>query len=358
MANKKLPLFYKSKPLFGFDIGHGSIKVAQLKKDNKKISLVAYGKVEFDPKAVKDGEIVDFDSLGQAAHSLMEKSLAGHISTHHIAASLPVLHSFSRIINLPPMEEKDVFEAVRLEAEQYIPVPINDLYLDYQQVEKNAQGADYLVAAAPKRVVDSYMKLFQSLGLELVVMEPSILSVTRTVQHAEDSDVPTLVIDCGSITTDLIIYHRSAVRVTGTIKFGGETITEAVMNKFGINYHEARELKTANGIDPGDKQAEIISALSQSLEMLTSEIKKVIQYFEERGKDQNVKVQQIIMLGGGANLPGFSTYLTSQLRIPTRLASVWENTNLDNVKRPDRADSSMYATVVGLALIDPTEVTK
>jgi type IV pilus assembly protein PilM len=280
------------------------------------------------------------------------------LNTNRISASLPVLHSFSRIINLPTMEQKDVYEAVRMEAEQYIPIPINDLYLDYQLVDQAPESEDFLVAAAPKRVVDSYVKLFNILGLELVCMEPSILSVTRIVEQAEDSEVPTLVIDSGSATTDLIIINKSAVRVTGTIKFGGETLTRSISEKLGISATEAANLKQTHGLDPGQEQAKMVNALAESLEYLSAEIQKMIRYYEERDKSQKVKVEQIIILGGGANLPGFSTYLTSQLRIPTRLANIWENIDTGHMEKPSSGDSTMYATAAGLALISPSEVIK
>jgi type IV pilus assembly protein PilM len=351
-------LFYQEKSLFGFDLGHGSIKVVQLNYSDKKTHLQGYGRVLFDPKAIKEGEIIDFDAVSKAAHELISTHLTGSVNTRSIAASLPVLHSFSRIINLPLMEDKDVYEAVHTEASQYIPIPITDLYLDYQLVEKKADSQDFLVAAAPKRVVDSYIKLFGVLGLELMCLEPSILSVTRVVRHAESSDAPTLVIDCGSLTTDLIIFSKSVVRVTGTIKFGGEALTESIMRDLNMSYEEASRTKNLYGLEPGEHQSKILSAITENLNFLSGEIKKIIRYFEDRDKDQNAKVGQIIILGGGANLPGFSTYLTSELRIAARLASVWQHIDMDHLQKPEKQDASMYATAVGLALVKPHEVVK
>jgi type IV pilus assembly protein PilM len=355
MNNQKLPLFYRNKPLFGFDLGHGSIKIVQLDYSGKKPRLQAYGTISFDPKSLKEGVITDYDAIVTAANSLIKEHLVGSLSTRRIAASLPVLHSFSRIINLPVMDEKDIHEAVRTEAGQYIPMPLNELYLDYQLVEKRQDGQDFLVAAAPKKVVDSYLELFNKLGLELACLEPSILSVTRVVQNSQKYNIPTLVIDCGSITTDLTIYHNSAVRVTGTIKFGGEELTKSIMAKLNISYEDAAKMKRIHGVDPGEKQPEMVSALAQNLRFLASEINKISRYYQERDKDRNVKVEQVIIMGGGANLPGLATYMTSELRIPTKLADVWQNIDLDQAKKPDSVETSMYATAAGLAIINPQE---
>src|ERR1041385_3090313 len=123
---KTAGLLYHQKPLFGFDLGHGSIKVVQLDSTAKKTSLLAYGSESFNPASIKDGAITNYDALAKAAHSLIEEHLSGSVTTNRVAASLPVLHSFNRIINLPPMAEKDIQEAVRQESEQYIPVPLGE----------------------------------------------------------------------------------------------------------------------------------------------------------------------------------------------------------------------------------------
>lgn len=357
MNTQKIPLFYKSRPLFGLDIGHGSLKIVQFGRSGKKLRLQAYGNILFDPNATKEGEIVNVDTVIAAARELLNK-LNGSLTAHSVAISLPVLHSFSRIINLPLLEDKDVLEAVRTEAEQYIPIPIDQLYLDYQIVEKSVDSQDFLIAAVPKKVADSYLALLDKLNLQLVCMEPSILSVGRIVQHAELSNIPTLVIDCGSSTTDLIIFNNSSVRVTGTIKFGGETLTQAIMKKMGLSYEKASQAKIEHGLDAGPHQGKMVSALAESIQYLSAEIKKIIRYYEERDKKQKAKVEQIIILGGGANLPGFSTYLTSELRIPTRLADIWQKIDLGHTQKPDPAESIKYAAAAGLALIDPQEAAK
>lgn len=349
-------LFYREKPLFGFDIGHGSIKVVQLSQNQKKRYLDGYGSIFFDPKAIEDGVIINYEVVADAVKKLFNENITGSISTQRLAASLPVSHSFSRIISLPQLESKDVFEAIKLEAEQYIPIPIDDLFIDYQLLEVVDGNQEYMVSAAPRRVVESYQTLFDIVGLEAVVMEPSIQSVSRIVRNSEESDVPTLVIDCGSSSTDLIIYNREAVRVTGTVKFGGQTLTKALIDQMSLTETQANAIKSKYGLDVSKRQSEVSSALDLPLKSFVNEIKKIIRYFEDRGT--NEKVDQIIILGGGANLPGFSTYLTSALRVPTRLCSIWQHITFDGLQPPNQLETSMYATAAGLALVGPNEVAK
>jgi Tfp pilus assembly PilM family ATPase len=117
-------------------------------------------------------------------------------------------------------------------------------------------------------------------------------------------------------------------------------------------------MKRTHGVDPGEKQPEMVSALAQNLQFLASEIKKISRYYEERDKDRNVKVEQVVILGGGANLPGLATYMTSELRIPTKLADIWQNVDLGHTHKPDHVETTMYATAAGLAIISPEEAVK
>lgn len=333
------------------------MKVVQIDTSGKRAILEGYGTCLFDPNAISDGEIVNYEAVAKAAHMLFSENIVGSISTDNIAASLPVTHSFNRIISLPIMDDKDVLEAIKLEAEQYIPIPITQLYFDYFPIAKEENSQDFLVSAAPKRVVDSYMNLFDILGLRTVVIEPSILSVTRTVKMAESSNFATLIIDCGSLTSDLIIYDKGVVRVTGTVKFGGNAITRALVAGMGLTESQANTVKSKYGLEYSKKQTNIKESLDTPLKGFIAEIKKVLRYFEDRSAENSNKVEQIVLLGGGANMPGFSTYLTDNLRVPTRLCAIWQNIDLDGLQPPNNLDTTMYATAAGLALIKPGEVT-
>ncbi len=351
-------LLYKQKPVFGFDIGHGSMKVLQIEEHHGKCVVTGYGSAMFDSSALVDGEIVNLEHVAQVAKDLFATNLVGEVTTRSAALSLPVTHTFNRVMTLPKLEKKDLADAVRLEAEQYIPIPIDSLYIDHQIIYEHENELDVLVSAAPRKVIDSYVLLCRLLGLEISVLEPSILAVTRLVRHTELTDVPTLVVDLGSVTTDLIIYDTN-VRVTGTINFGGNNITTAISDALGVSEKQANLIKTKYGLEKSKKQADIIDSLTPTLTRLVAEMRKMIRYYEDRGDNPDPSkntVQQIIILGGGANLPGFSTYLTNSIRVATRLCSTWQNIGFDHLQPPHKVENTMYATASGLALIPPKDI--
>lgn len=350
------PLFYRDKPVFGFDLGYNTVKVMQINSSSKQNTITGYGHIEFDPTAVKNGIIVDLDTVAKQTYTLVTKHLVGSLSARRVAASVPVANTYNRILTLPKMDKSDLKQAVMLEAEQYIPMPIQELYIDFEvtHIGDENKESEVLLVAVPKTIVDSYIKLFDMLGLELSLLETSINAVSRAVNNADRTGMPTLIIDFGSVSSDLSVFDET-VRVTGTAEGGGETITELIAKGLGVTARQAYTIKTRYGLNAGKKQAEILKALDPLLKKLLSEIKKMTRFYEDRASTKR-KIEQIIILGGGANLPGLSAYLTDKVRLPTRLLDPWQNLTFGRLQPPHKLETTLYTTAAGLALANPKEI--
>ncbi len=347
--------FFKDKPLFGLDIGSSSIKVMQLQSHGKQQIVRGYGVTGFDPSDIKDGVISDFKSLAKSLQLMFKNNLVGEINTRRVAVALPASRTYTRTISLPLVRDQELMEAVRLEAEQYIPMPIEDLYLDHTIIEKTEKGIDLLAVAAPKKIVDSYAMLMRLIGLEAIAFDTTILAEGRFFQRQIDTnDIPTVLIDFGTASADITIHDKTVI-VTGTLTGGGEAFTEAIAAKLGINKAEAHIVKSKYGITKSKKQTEINNALQPSLDTLVKEIRRMIRYHAERSGSKQ-QIQQVITMGGGANMPGLSDYLTSSLRMPVRTCNPWQHLHLGKLKPPSEIEKSMYVTAAGLALITPKEI--
>lgn len=348
------PLFYREKPIFGFDLGHNSIKVMQINTSGKQDMVTGYGHIEYDENSVKNGIIVNTEEVAKQVYTLITKHLVGSLDARRVAASLPVSTTYNRILTLPKMAGEDLKQAVMLEAEQYIPMPIGELYIDYEVAHSGNEGSEVLLVAAPKSLVDSYMKLFEMLGLELALLETSINAVSRAVSHADNTGIPTLIIDFGSVSSDLSVFDET-VRVTGTAEGGGETITDLIAKEMKVTKRQAYTIKTRYGLNAGKKQDQVLNSLDPLLKKLLGEIKKMTRFYEDRASTQR-KIEQIIILGGGANLPGLSAYLTDKVRLPTRLVDPWQNLTFGNLQPPHKLETTLYTTAAGLALGNPKEI--
>src|SRR5581483_12004630 len=202
MKTAKIANFFHDKPLFGLDIGHGSLKVMQVDQPLTKVAspharpkLLGYGFATFDKAAQDNGVVIRPEVIAQAAKQLFEKQLIGDINTRRVSLAIPAYRTFTRSLNLPKLGPKELRESVELEAEQYISLPLDQLYLDYEVVKETPEGLDVFLVAVPRDIVDSYLELTQIMGLETVLIEPTLSSAGRLFMVDPQSDVASIIID-------------------------------------------------------------------------------------------------------------------------------------------------------------------
>lgn len=361
-TTSKIPLYFHDKPIFGLDIGHGSLKVMQLSAKDQSIAshhyqprVIGYGFAAFDKAAQKDGVVERPEIIAAATQALFKNNLIGTISTRRVAIAIPTYRTFTRALKLPRLNSKQLAEAVKLEAEQYISMPLSELYLDYEITKQDKDTTDLFLVAVPKSIVDSYLELADLLGLETVLIEPTLSSSGRLLfSGGETNDLPTVIIDFGSLSSDISIFDKHML-VSGTVQGGGEIFTNLIQKKLAVSPAEAGLIKTRYGLGVSKKQTDIQKALDPTLELIVKEIRRMMRYYEER-YGINRPIEQIITLGGGANMPGLSEYLTASLRLPVRHTNPWQYFDYRGLQPPSDADKPMYATVAGLSLAPSKEM--
>jgi type IV pilus assembly protein PilM len=350
--------FHKEQPLFGLDIGHSSMKIMQLEKGGgKKPKVLGYGVSNYYPEnAIANGVIVNYEVLAHTMRELFEERTIGSISTNRVACTVPTSNTFSRPMTLPPMDKKQIDDAVKLEAEQYIPIPLANLYLDYDISHQDETGLDLLVVATPKNIVDSCISFLESAGFEPVALEPTMNAAARLFSIADLSHTEaSLLIDFGSVAIDLAVFDKSMF-VNSTVTGGSDTLTNLLATNLKISPSDAYIIKNQYGIGPGPKTAQILQASQPILEPMIREIRKIMRYYDERAAGRHRKISQIITTGGGATLPGLNEYLTAQLGVPAHGLDPWPNIDFGSLQTPTTLASSMYITVAGEAILSNQEI--
>lgn len=344
--------FFRDKPLFGLDIGSSTIKVMQLEHHHKGgHKAIGYGVGEYDSRSVKDSVIVDFESIAGSINQLFENNIVGKINTSRVAICIPSAKTYTKTLVIPSISDKDLDQAVRLEVEQYIPVPIDDLYLDYSIIRKSKKEIELLAVATPKKIVDSYMELTRVLGLDTVAVDTSITAAARLFELQDIyQDIPSILIDFGSASADITV-HDKTVLVTGTIPCGGDVFTDLIAKELGVSQKEAYVIKTKYGLNKSKKQDQIIKALQPNMDQLVKEVRRVLRYHNERSVTGK-QIGQIVTMGGGANMPGLNDYLTSLTRLPARMYDPWPKIKLGHLQPPEQVEKAVYITVAGLSLIN------
>jgi type IV pilus assembly protein PilM len=344
----RVPLVYQEKPLFGFDLGTRTAKMIQLKPHGDKMEVLGYGYANFPEEAIVEGIIVDPQEIADAMKPLLHNMSFGRITATRVATGLPVSKVFTRVLDLPPMDQADLDQAVHLEAEQYIPVPLPDLYIDYETIETGTDRNEVLMVAAPRAIVDSYIKLFDLMNFEVSMIDSSLSAATRAIVASTQLGRPTLVADIGSTSIDLTV-HDKVIRLTNTIPMGGDTLTQQLVKDLGIKPEQANEIKYKFGVGPSGLQPKVMASLGAPLKKMCDEMRKVIKFYENRSASKR-KIETIIVGGGSASMPGFLEYMAAEISIPVIVADPWANLDTPkNVHKVSKYDAPMYTTAIGLA---------
>jgi len=348
-------LFYTDKPIIGLDISNTGIKIMAI--DVKRWLVLGYGSIDLDPTKVKESLEGNSTYLAENIKLLIDEKIIGALPSNHVVIGIPTARTYSRTFNLPLSVKKSLKDAVELEVEQYIPVPTSALYIDYQIIEHNKKEVTVLMSAVARSIVDRCITAAESANLIVSLVEPGMNAVARLLTNTEDGSLPTVIVDIGPAGTDIAVLDSNAIRITGGIAIGGNTFTLDIAKKLGVTLENAHQLKVLNGLSAGPRQEKISSALESSLKQIIVETGKVMRYYNERISDDR-KLEQLLVVGSGSNLPGIGEYFTNELVMPARVASPWQKLDFGKLPEPVRQLRSRYITVAGLASITPRSIWK
>jgi len=332
---------------FGLDISDLSLRIAKLKKRGKFFSLVSWGEAKIRPGIVEDGEIKDEDALAGIIKQTLAKIKGERIKTKYLIASLPEKKAFLQVIEMPKMKEEELKTSVPFEAENYIPLPIEKVYLDFQTVPSSNQidHLNILIAALPKKIVDPYVSCLGKAGLIPMALEVESQSIVRAVVKNEISPFPLLIIDFGRSTTSFIVFSVYSPRFTSSVPISSQKLTEAISKTLKLSLNEAEKLKLKQGL----KDEKALKAMTPLLIDLIGQAKKCINY----NRTQSGEIKKILLCGSGSNLKGLSDFISSELKITVGLVNPWMNilsSSLKEVPELSFKESLGYTTALGLAL--------
>lgn len=354
----KTKLFYKDKPVIGLDISQTGIKTMAI--DPKHWLVQGYGSVDLDPAKMQealDGVDTDHTYLSENLTRLFRENIVGTLPSNHCIISIPTAKSFSRTLSLPASQEKNLSEAIEIEVSQYVPIPLAALYLDYHVIERKDKEIQVVMSAVPRSLIDTCVQAATEANLRPIMIEPSINSAARILEKTERAHMSTLIIDIGQASTDIAVLDNNAIRVTGGVGVGGNTFTLDIARKLGTTLENAHQLKVINGLSAGPRQAKLTKALEPSLNRVVAEVRKVMRYYTERIPSA-AKIEQVLIIGAGINLPSIGEFFTNSLVMPARVASPWQRLDFGKLQPPGKQFRPRYITVAGLASVHEQEIWK
>jgi len=343
---------------FGLDISDLSLKIIKLKKRGKFFDLASFGEEKIKPGIIKNGEIRDKEALIKIIKEGLIRIKGEKLNTKYVIASLPEEKAFLQIIQMPKIPEEDLKSAIIYEAENYIPFPIEEIYLDFQIISpllNHLNHYDILLAALPKKIIDSYLYCLKNSGLIPKALEIEALSIVRALIKNEVSSSVQLLIDLGATRTGFIVFAGYSLRFVSSIPVSSEKFNENISKNLNIDSKKAEELKIKYGLT-GEKK--IFEAIVPVLTDLTEQIKKYIDYYQAHACHEHLisnekTIEKIYLSGRGANLKGLTDFLSRELKIPVELGNPWINILPESFKETPKLsleESLGYTTALGLAL--------
>lgn len=334
--------------MVGLDIGSRGIKIVELEKSGTGFNLLATGIVAVTGVATdKIADEKEILALGNVIRKLHKE--AG-ISSKDVAISLPEPLVFTRTIKFPLLTDAEIASAVKWEAEQYIPIPVAEAIIQHSILERNEKisppEVTVLLVAAPRSVVDKYIKITQAAGLNAVAVETELMSLTRSLAPL---DKTVLVVDFGASSTDIAIARRGFLSFSRSIPIAGEAFTRAVSQTLGVAAPQAEEYKKTYGLGAAQLEGKVKGALDPVLTMVTDEIKKAIHYYqtEEKGEAPSA----IIVSGGTSGMPEIISVLTGLIGIEVVVGNPFLKVSVDpGVSKKLAPYAPFYAVSVGLAM--------
>lgn len=344
---------------FGLDLSDLSLKIFQVEKIGKIDRIRSFYSLPIARGNMENGKIINKEKVAQIIREAIKKAGPKKINTRKVICSLPESSIFLRVITIPKISKEDAKEAIKWEMEANIPIPIEDVYLDWQFLEDNPENSknkqSVLTVAVSKKIVDDFMETLKLSGLEVYDLEiESIASARSLIGSTEKIESTSLIVDIGAKRTSFIMVEGNVPYFTSSIPFSSENITDAISKRMNINIEEAEEVKLAFGIENFDKDNPIFNSIKSILENLAMEIEKTSDFYMVMSKTSK-EIDKIILCGGGSNLKGMEAYLSQRLGKKVVLGNPLINLNLEKkeLNKINKENCIGYATVIGLAIKNP-----
>ncbi|KKS84501.1 MAG: Type IV pilus assembly protein PilM [Candidatus Gottesmanbacteria bacterium GW2011_GWA1_43_11] len=341
------------KTVLGLDIGSQFIKYVQLEHTGRdQYRLLSVGMAPSPAKGIASEASIDQEALAATVKKLLKD---GGVRQKEANVALPETNVFTRIIQVPPLSERELASAIRWEAEQYIPLPLEEVNMDFSIVgeSKDKEGnkkLEILLVAGPKIVIERYQKILDLIGLEVEGMETEIISASRALLPKNLEKPPTvMVINLGANTTDLSILRAGVISFTRSVPTGGVSFTRALAQDFNFSATQAEEYKKAYGLDKSKIEGKVFNSLQPIFSVIVEEIKRAGVFFQNKYPDETISA--IILSGGAAKLPGLVTQLAETTGIETQIGNPWTRI----VKDPKRfvnldEEGAVFVVAIGLAM--------
>ena len=346
----------KKPTLLGIDISSTSVKLVELSKTEQGYRVESLAVEPLPANAVVEKNIQDVEAVGESLLKAVKRS-----GTKCKQAAVAVAGSavITKVITMPAdLSESDMEIQIEMEADQYIPYPLEEINLDFQilgETAGNPETVDVLLAASRSENVELRTAATEIAGLTAKIVDVEAYTIENTAQLIRENDIPETeeddddtyiiaILDVGATMTSLNVIQNHELIYTREQSFGGKQLTEEIMRRYGLAYEEAGRLKKVGGL-PDNYIPEVLEPFKETM---AQQVSRFLQFFYTSGR--NNSVDMIALAGGCASIPGIDELIESQLGIKTIIANPFSNMELSSKVNAQALSNDAPALMIACGL--------
>ena len=340
--------------MLGLDISSSSVKLVELGRD--KAGMLVLERCAIEPLErgwITDGSLEKFDDVAEAVRRLVRKS---GTRTKNVAMALPPSAVITQKIVLQGgLTDQELEFQVEAEANQHIPLPLDEVSLDFCVIGPRASSpdeVDVLIAASRREKIQDIQGLAEAAGLKPVIVDvesyASRLAVDRLIEAFPSQGVDKIIalFEVGALTTSMQVILNEEVLYERDQAFGGAQLTQLIVRQYGFSPEEA-EGKKRSGELPEDYDDVVLKPFVDSL---VQELGRALQFFFT--STPHNRVDHILLAGGSSALEGLTAAVTQHTTVPCAVVNPFDGMKMgDGVRQKAmKREAPSYLTSCGLAL--------
>lgn len=321
----------KANTLLGIDISSTSVKLIELSRSGGRYKVEAYAVEPLPPNAIVEKNIAELEVVGQVIARVVTKA---RTSVKHAAVAVAGSAVITKIIEMEAgLSEEELENQIKIEADQYIPYPLEEVAIDFEVQGVTARSADrvnVLLAACRKENVEVREAALALAGLSAKVVEIEAYSLERAYGllaeqlGSGEEDLTVAIVDIGATMMTLSVLHNGQTIYTREQLFGGKQLTDEIQRPYGLSTEEAGLAKKQGGL-PDDYETEVLSPFKEAV---VQQVSRSLQFFFAAG--QYSDVDYILLAGGTASIVGLDQLVQQKIGTSTLVANPFANMTLSN----------------------------
>ncbi len=343
------------KSTIAIDIGTYSIKIIEGSYNINTVQINKMVTIPTPSDTFYDGKITDKGKIEETIDEILKKE---NVKTKNVTFTLESTDAISREIVLPWAKPQDLEQIIGFEAEQYLPIKMDDYILQHKIIgefeEEGVKRVSVLVVALPKSISENYLDLGKNMDLNPYYLDVhsnavhKLLSSKTIVNGSYPLEDQTIAaIDLGHQFINVIIINRGQFEFSRLLNNGGKDIDINIANLFNLSLEEAEnkkiEIKNINHDTGQDASTMLIGIVKETISNWLEKIQRIFMYYTSRSAG-NV-IDSICIYGGNSNIEGISTYIQGFFNMPTFKINSLNNIKFNN--KLGEVNISSYVNAIG-----------